>query len=159
MKWLHKSVPIVAIALTSPALGQQADPGIRQAVERIAAMYSEHFNKQDATGIAELYTKDGVLVSQSPAGAVKSGTQAIAQNYENLFKLGANRLDLTVGQAAQLGGDVIVSWGNEYHITGQGQNGPLKIDGDWTGAYVRDAGTWKLRLVTAVPKPPPPAPK
>jgi uncharacterized protein (TIGR02246 family) len=119
----------------------------------------ENFNKHNASGIAGLYTADGVLVVQSPTGAVNSGPQAIAQFYDNVFKLGNNHLANSVGQVAQLASDVMISWGNEYHVTGEGQSGPLKIDGDWTGTYVRDNGAWKLRMVTAVPKPPAPPPK
>ena len=160
MNWsLCRAMSVVASVLMAPASAQQADPSIRQVAEHITAMYMENFNKQNAAGIAGLYTADGMLVAQSPSSAVKSGPQAIAQNYECLFKLGANHLDASVGQVAQLADDVMITWGNEYHVTGEGQSGPLKIDGDWTGTYVRDNGTWKLRLVTAIPKPPASAPK
>jgi hypothetical protein len=40
---------------------QSVDPSVRQAVERISTMYKECFNKQDAAGVARVFTKDGVL--------------------------------------------------------------------------------------------------
>jgi hypothetical protein len=43
-----------------------------------------------------------------------------------------------------------------YHITGQGQNGAIKIDGNWGAINVREGGELKIRLVVAVPKPPSP---
>lgn len=72
-----------------------------------------------------------VLLSQSPDGAVNSGTQAIVQRYEGIFKLGANNISITRSQLTQLGNDVAIALG-EYQVTGQGQSGPIKIDGDWS---------------------------
>jgi hypothetical protein len=74
MKWLRWNLPVVAIALALPASAQTVDPGIRQAVEGLAATFAAHYNKQDAAAVAGTFTKDGVLVSQSPQGAVWSGT-------------------------------------------------------------------------------------
>jgi hypothetical protein len=42
----------------------------------------------------------------------------------------------------------------EYHLTGQGQSGPTKIDGHWTAVYVPEGGKLKIKLLTAVPDPP-----
>jgi hypothetical protein len=45
----------------------------------------------------------------------------------------------------------------EYHITGKNQSGaPIEVKGIWTGIDVREGGTWKIRLLTAFPKAPPP---
>lgn len=141
-------MPIVAIAFALPVSAQQVDQSVRQQIE----MYKEHFNKQDAPALAALYTKDGVLVGR---GAVTSGTQAIVEFYERIFQSGTSHFEATVEQASLLGNDVAIGIG-EYHVNGQGQSGAIKIDGNWTAVYVRDAGTWKIRLLTAVPKPPPP---
>jgi ketosteroid isomerase-like protein len=92
-----------------------------------------------------------VLFSESPLGVLKSGPQMIAKNYERLFKLGANHLDISLGRLA-------IGIG-EYHVTGQGKNGPIKIDGDWSATYVRDAGTWKIRILNAIQRPAAPATK
>ena len=75
----YRAMSVCVIILISPASAQQADPSIRQSAERIAAAYMENFNKHNASGIAGLYTADGVLVVQSPTGAVKSGPQASCQ--------------------------------------------------------------------------------
>jgi uncharacterized protein (TIGR02246 family) len=158
MKWLRKMLPITLIAFVLPVSAQSVDPSIRQASERITAVYTEAFNKQDAAGVAGTFTNDGLLISQAPTGAAHSGTQALVQRYEALFKLGANHIDITTSQVAQLAPDVIIAWG-EYRITGQGQSGPIKVDGDWSATDVRDGGVWKIRVLNAVPKPPPPATK
>ena len=58
MKWLHW-MPITAVAFVLPVSAQSVDP--RQASERITAVYTEAFNKQDAAGVAGPFTSDGLL--------------------------------------------------------------------------------------------------
>jgi len=158
MKWLYSILPIIAVAFVLPASAQSADPSIRQASERVTALYAEAFNRQDAAGVAGAFTNDGLLISQTPEGAVHSGAQALVQRYDALFKLGANHIEITTSQVAQLAADVIIAWG-EYHITGQGQSGPIDVDGDWSATNVRAGGTWKIRVLNAISRPPPPGPK
>ena len=154
MKRLYWTLPIALVGLVFPALAQSVDPNLMQGVAKIDATFTESFNKQDAAGVAREFTKDGILLSHTPQGAVHSGRQAIIQRYDGLFKLGANHLDVTRSQLTPLDNDVAIALG-EYHVTGQGQNGPIKVDGDWSAAYVSDAGTWKFRILSIVPKPPP----
>jgi uncharacterized protein (TIGR02246 family) len=133
------------------ASARAVDPNVRKAVEQISAAYKERFNKNDAAGVAELFTKDGLLISQSPEAPVKSGTQAIVERYEGLFKAGVTKMDTKVEQVAQLGDDVAIAWG-QYEFIGQGKSGPTKLTGTWSATYVRDTGTWKCRLLNAIPK-------
>jgi uncharacterized protein (TIGR02246 family) len=123
-------------------------------INKLSDNFADSFNKQDASGVAREFTNDGILLSQTPEGATHSGTQAIIQRYDGLFKLGANHLEVTRSQLTPLGNDVAIALG-EYHITGQGQSGPIKVDGDWSATYVRDGGAWKIRLLSVVPKPQP----
>jgi uncharacterized protein (TIGR02246 family) len=143
---------IIAIGLTTSASAQGVDQNTRQQLDRMVTTYVEDWNKHDAAGIAGLYTKDGVLVTTT--AAVKSGTQEIEQNYQNLFKTLSHHDGATIDQVSPLGNDAVISVG-EFHLSGQGQSGPIKLDGRWTAAYVRDGGTWKIRLLTAVQNPPP----
>jgi len=69
------------------ASAQQADQGTRQQLERIVAAYHDNWNNHNAAGIADLYTKDGILVTQSPK-VVKTGQQEIEQQYQDTFKAG-----------------------------------------------------------------------
>jgi len=50
------------------------------------------------------------------------------------------------------------TWHCEYANSGQGQSGPLQVRGRWTAVYTREDGVWKMRLLTAVPIPPPKQP-
>src|ERR1700687_325111 len=146
----YRIVPIIAIALALPASAQQSDRTLRQQIESVASSYAENFNKQNASGIAGLYTKDGVLVN--PAGPQKS----IEQYYQNSFKTGFNHQEITVDDVSSLGPDSAIAMG-EYRISGRSQNGSaLEQNGRWTASDVREGGAWKIRLLTAVPKGPAP---
>ena len=112
----------------------------------------ENWNKHDAVGIAALYTKDGVLVT--PTGAVRSGSQEIEQASQGVMKTFPQRNGEMIEQISPLGNDADIRIG-EFHLSGQGPNGPTKLDGRYTAVDVREGGTWKIRLLTAVPIPPP----
>jgi uncharacterized protein (TIGR02246 family) len=146
---------LAAVVLTTSAVAQGVDQNTRQQIEQLVTTYRANWNKQDVAGIAGLYTKDAVLVSQAPK-VVKNGQQEIAQQDETIFKTLPHNNAATV-EVSPLGADALFSVG-EYHLSGQNQSGPLKVDGHWTAVYVREGGTWKIRLLTAVPDPPPAPP-
>jgi uncharacterized protein (TIGR02246 family) len=155
MRYSWNFVPIAVFSLTtSIACAQGVDQNTRQQIEQLIATYHDDWNKQDAAGIASLYTRDGVLVT-SDVKAVKNGPQEIIEHYQNLFKRGITHHDsATVDQLLPLGNNALMSMG-QYHLSGQGPNGPLKGDGYYTAVDVLDGGTWKIRMLTAVPNPPP----
>ena len=140
------------LGLIASASAQQIDQNTRQQIERIAAAYVENWNKHDAAGIAALYTQDGVLVT--PTGAVRSGSQEIEQASQGVMKTFPQHNGETIEQISPLGNDADIRIG-EFHLSGQGQNGPTKLDGRYTAVDVREGGTWKIRLFTAVPMAPP----
>ncbi|BCA05679.1 hypothetical protein JOE51_005391 [Bradyrhizobium japonicum] len=44
-----------------------------------------------------------------------------------------------------------------YRLAGKNQNGaPIETGGIWTATYVTEGGKLKIRLLSAMPKPPPP---
>jgi uncharacterized protein (TIGR02246 family) len=120
---------IAAFGLTTSASAQGVDQNTRQQIEQLVTTYRANWNKQDAAGIASLYTRDAVLVSQAPKG-VKNGPQEIAQQYEAIFKTLPHNDAATV-EVSPLGVDALFTVG-EYHLSGQNQSGPLKVDGHWT---------------------------
>ncbi|MEH2709867.1 ketosteroid isomerase-like protein [Bradyrhizobium elkanii] len=135
-------------AFSAPALAADAD--LKQEVQKIGATYAENFDKQNAAGIAALYATGGMHVN--PVGP----TTDIANRYQGAFKAGFNHLAVTVDQVSPLGADMALGLG-EYHITGKNQSGePLDVTGRWTAVYVLEAGTRKIRMLTALPKAPPP---
>jgi uncharacterized protein (TIGR02246 family) len=140
----YQIVPIIVIALAPPASAQQSDRSLRHQIESVVSSYAENFNKQNASGIAGLYTKDGVLVSAGPQKSVE-------QFYQNAFKTGFNHQDITLEDVSSLGPDAAISMG-EVRISGRSQNGSvLESNGRWTAVEVREGGAWKIRLLTAFP--------
>ena len=100
---VYQIVPIIVIALALPASAQQSDRSLRHQIESLVSSYAENFNKQNASGIAGLYTKDGVLVN--PAGPEKS----VEQYYQNAFKTGFNHQDIALEDVSSLGPDAAIS--------------------------------------------------
>jgi uncharacterized protein (TIGR02246 family) len=149
----HLIVRIVAAVAAVAAIGLigRASAQDVQEAEKLIFAYADTFNKQDAAGLAAFYTKDGVIINQR---GVISGPSAIEEYLQTLFKAGFNHEEVTVDQVSPLGADAVLVRG-EYHITGQGQNGTIKIDGNWGGVDVREGGVWKIRLIMALPKPTP----
>jgi uncharacterized protein (TIGR02246 family) len=150
-----RSSLIVAFAALAPitsASAQQIDQNTRAQIERIAAAYVENWNKHDAAGIAALYAKDGVQVTET---GVKSGAQEIEQAYQSVMKTFPAHNGQTIEQISPLGNDADIRIG-QFHLSGEGPNGPIKLDGRYTAVDVREGGTWKIRLLTAVSVAPPP---
>ena len=144
------SLLIIGLWFVSPAFAQ-SDPNLRAEVEKIAAAYAENFNKQNAAGIAALFAQGGKLVT---AGGVQTSIEEASQN---TFKLGFNRQEVTVGEVSSIAPDVALGIG-EYAISGEGKDGALAVRGRWTAVYTRENGVLKIRLLTAVPIPPPKQP-
>jgi ketosteroid isomerase-like protein len=128
----------------------KADQNIKQKVEQIAAAYADSFNKHDGAGIAAQFVNGGIHVN--PAGPRTD----IAEFYQGAFKAGFDHEEITVDQAWPLGSDAAIAMGS-YRLTGKNQSGaPLEAGGLWTATYVTDGGKLKIRLLSAMPKPPPP---
>ena len=141
---------ILVVAPSAASFAQQSHPDMRKQAEQMTATFGERYNKQDAAAIASMFTKDAVRVS-SGDGATSTGPQAIAESFKTQFKLGFNHIDIIVDQVSPLGTDAAVTTGR-YQTTGQGQGGLLRVEGHWTQVEVREAGAWKIRLLTVTPK-------
>jgi len=138
----------VMAAFSVPAAAADAD--LKQEVQKIGSAYADNFNKQNGAGIAALYASGGMIVN-----ATGPHTD-IAQTYEGVFKVGFNHNEITVDQVWPLGTDTLLAMG-EYHITGKNQSGaPIEVRGIWTATDVRESGNWKIRMLSAFPKAPPP---
>lgn len=119
--------PIIAIGLVTSASAQGVDQNTKQQIEQIIAAYHDAWNNHSGAGVAALYTKDAILVTQAPQ-IVKHGQQEIEQNYEKAFATLPHHDSATADEIIPLGAGEFMSVG-EYHLTGQGQSGPTKIDG------------------------------
>jgi ketosteroid isomerase-like protein len=127
-----------------------ADADLKQQVQKLGVAFVENFNKQNSAGVAALFATGGVRVN--PTGP----TTDVAKREEDTFKAGFNHLDVTTDEVSPLGADMALGLG-EYHIAGKKQSGePLDLTGRWTAVYVLEGGTLKIRMLTALPKAPPP---
>jgi uncharacterized protein (TIGR02246 family) len=137
-------------AIPAHATAADSDQNLKQAVQKIGTAYAENFNRQDAAGIAALYAKEGVLVTAA-------GLQTnIEQYYQAAFKAGSNHKEISVDEVWSMGPDTVLAMG-QFHITGKSPSGaPIDVAGIWTGTDVREGGNWKVRMLSAIPKPPQP---
>ncbi|WP_051380623.1 DUF4440 domain-containing protein [Bradyrhizobium sp. WSM1743] len=134
--------------LSLSAMAIDGDP--ERQVEGIASEYAASFNKQDGAGIAALFATGGIHVN--PAGPRSD----IAEFYQGAFKAGFDHEEITVDQAWPLETDMALAIGG-YRLTGKNQSGaPLETGGIWTATYVTEGGKLKIRLLSAMPKPPAP---
>jgi ketosteroid isomerase-like protein len=147
---IRLSLLIIGLWFVSPAFAQ-SDPNLRAEVEKIAAAHAENFNKQNAAGIAALYAQGGKQVN---AAGVHTSIEEV---YQNAFKLGFNRQEVTVGEVSSIAPDVALGIG-EFANSGQGKDGALAVRGRWTAVYTRENGVLKIRLLTGLPIPAPKQP-
>lgn len=138
---------IFLAALSLPAVAAENDA--KQKVEAVASEYAASFNRHDGAGIAALFATGGIHVN--PAGPRSD----IADFYQGAFKAGFEHEEITVDQAWPLGSDMALAIGN-YRLSGKNQSGaPIETGGIWTATYVNEGGKLKIRLLSAMPKPPP----
>ncbi len=140
---------LLITALVTPSFAADGDEKLKQELEKLAAAFNASYNKQDSAGIAALFASGGVLVN--PGGVHTD----IAKFYDGVFKTGFNHNEIEVQRAWPLGADTAIAIG-EFHSTGKSESGaPLDNVGVWTATDVREGGTWKVRMLTAFPKPQP----
>jgi ketosteroid isomerase-like protein len=138
------------LALSLPAAAAEPDQNLKQEIGKVASAYEQNFNKKDAAGITSLYTKNYLRVAAG--GVVADNTKY----YEDTFKAGLNHLEIKTTEIQPLSDDMAMSTG-ESRITGKSEKGdPIDVTVIWTALDVRENGQWKIRMLTSLPKPPPP---
>jgi len=86
-------IPSMLIGLAIPALGQQTvTEADQQAARDIDMQFAASFNRQDAGGVASLFTEDGVRVT--PQGIIR-GRDAIRRDTDKRFQARFHDLSLT----------------------------------------------------------------
>ena len=144
LKALFVTTSLAAIALATPVRAQD----LKQDVEKIGAAYTDCVAKHDAACVASLYSKDGIQVN--PVGEVKTDLKA---TYEGYFKDGEEKIDAKLNYAQPLGNDMAMAAG-DVDVTFSVE--PKLRSLFWSAVYVKEGGQWKIRMLTAGVKPPPP---
>jgi uncharacterized protein (TIGR02246 family) len=131
------------------------ESGTRKAVEDVLAKFDAAYDKHDAAAIAALYAETGTQVPARPSptfGAVVSGRPNIEKFFVNAFHVFGNQSQKLIA-SGPLGGDAIW-YVSELHLTGQGPNGPVRIDGHLGGVLIRNGSGWEIVMTTANGGPP-----
>ena len=139
--------------LLSAVPATASDQNLKEEIGKIGSAYEQLFNKKDAAGITSLFTKNYLRVTQN--GIEPDNTKY----YEDAFKAGLNRLEVKTTEVQSLSENMALVTG-EAHVTGKSEKGdPLELNIIWTALDVRESGQWKIRMLTSVPRPPPPQPQ
>jgi ketosteroid isomerase-like protein len=145
----------LAISFALPTFAQQKDPPVDpKLTEQLIALskrFDDAYNNNDAAAVAELFTKDGVMVTDS--GPIY-GPEAIEKYQAEAFKQG--HFSNYIAKADQYGAHMIGTdgkqvWRNgEWSQTWQGKTGdPIPLKGYWSCIEVLDTdGVWKYRMLT-----------
>jgi ketosteroid isomerase-like protein len=143
----------VFISLLLSAIPATAsDQNLKEEIGKIGSAYEQYFNNKDAAGITSLYTKSYMRVTED--GVVDN-----TKYYENAFRAGVSRLEVKMTEVESLSESTALVTG-ESRVTGKSETGaPIDFTVIWTALDVREDGQWKIRMLTSIPKPPPPQPQ
>ena len=126
------------------------DLQLRQQLLALAKKFEEAWNNNDSAALAELFTKDAVLVEQ--AGPVY-GREAIEKHYADLFQnvhFSNNLITYNDPDSPHIiGTDGNETWENgEWSMTYQVKGSdPLEIKGYHASIAVCEGGVWKKRML------------
>jgi hypothetical protein len=114
MKRTILAVVLLTVACFSlPTSAQQQDlQEVMDATKALGARESELLNKKDASGIASLFTSDGLLVMLAPQFAFKPGRDAIQKHYQGIIDAGATSIVLELKNLELRGNDGVWAAGN-----------------------------------------------
>ena len=101
--------------------------------------------------MVSLYTADALQVNATGAHKVTTAF------FDEFWKIGDIKHHATFEQVAVLNPTTATATGT-WQWTGKAANGsPIDTGGYWTGVYVKDGDSWKIKMITAGVKAPPPA--
>jgi ketosteroid isomerase-like protein len=148
LPWIAMAVAMVlSTPGLSPASAAVTESAARQAAETISTQVEAAYNRHDAAAIGALYTPDGTLLPARPSpslGAVITGPPAIERFFADAFKTFTAASHKLV--EAHPVGESAVFMIAELHLTGQGEQGPLRLDGHFGSVLERSGVTWKIRM-------------
>jgi ketosteroid isomerase-like protein len=133
----------LAIGFALPTFAQEQKPvdsEVRQQIEAVIMKFNEAYNKHDAAALVALYTQDAIEVwPWEEKGGAAFGCQAIEQRWAAELASDPPSGGFKVVQIYAVGNDVCAieewnpstSWRRGHRVT----------------IYVRDADTWKIRII------------
>jgi uncharacterized protein (TIGR02246 family) len=149
-------VSLAVFTMSAPSIAQTdkaGRPDTQQAVTAFVTKYLDTFNKKDASGLATLYTEDGVLV---PPGPIATGRQSIEKAWRATFDAGRTGLKYKI-QQIQADGNLIWSVG-QFTVMAPDEKGILQErQGNFANIYQWEGNELKFRVhaFNFLPVPPP----
>lgn len=116
----------------------QSTPTIYDEIRQANDAFEAAFDRQDSTGMSQLYTPDAVLLP--PGASEMEGPQAIAQFWQGAMQMGVAKAQLTTTEAEQHG-DTTVEIG---HFVLSGGNGDQLDHGKYLVVWKRQGDQWFL---------------
>ena len=149
MKRLFTHSLLVLLVGAAAAPAQAADvteSELMQAATELGRQYDANYNDKNPTGMAALYTSDGVLLS--PSGPTVRGREALTTYYAQRFASGARGHAIKVVEVhVQGNGGYGVA---QFSVMAPRANGDLhEVDGRIVAIYQRDPDGWHMRLLEA----------
>jgi uncharacterized protein (TIGR02246 family) len=143
MKRAMFAVGLLAVGSFSlPISAQQQDlQEVMNAANALSARESELLSKKDASGIASLFTSDGLLVVLAPQYEFKPGRDAILKYYQGIIDAGTTGMTLELKNLELRGNDSVWAAGN-YSVTVKNKT----IQGNWFRILKRENGNWKIAM-------------
>ena len=128
----------LAIGFAVPALAQEQntlDPEVRQQIEAVVKKHEQAYNEYDAAAFAAGFMQ--YAVEMSPGGMAR-GRQEIEERYAPELAAHAPKQSFKLVQMCAIGDDICAIWEfYNYGVQKKGYN---------VAIYVREGGTWKIRL-------------
>lgn len=113
--------------------------------QAIADIWDATFNKGDTAALGRLYGGDGKVI---PAGgAPVQGPESIAAFFSDLRAKGFKDHKITVQDAAEKGGTLILT--GRWQLNGPGESGGTQsYGGNWVNVLERQGDAWRTLLHT-----------
>ena len=123
----------------------------RKAIDKGNAQWIDAWDKADASFIASLFAKDGVLLSQS--GELFKGPQPILEHMKPVLDGAGKGVKATVTTVnLWLDGDIAYETG-KYSYAFQSKGQPVTEEGRYVTIWKRQGdGSWKIIMDMGVPK-------
>jgi uncharacterized protein (TIGR02246 family) len=138
-------ISLAVFAMSAPSIAQTdkiGRPNAQQAVERFVTKYLDTFNKKDASGLAALYTEDGVLV---PPGPMATGRQSIEKAWRATFDAGRTGLKYKI-QQIQTDGNLVWSV-DQFTVMTPDEKGALQErQGNFANIYQWEGNELKFQV-------------
>ena len=114
-----------------------------QELRKVPPGFVDADDSKDAGAMARLFTQDAISVTDGPRTAF--GRDAMEKDFVDAFKKGFSNLQATAA-TGKITGDV--AWaGGDGSAMGPGPNNKMQsIHGHWSNFYVREGGSWKMRV-------------